>query len=162
MRRWTKFTAVAGLVAAGLVGVAATPASASETPAIYCDLVVPDLYHYKVTAVAVYEDDVAGPEIRQWKEFRYMIRMLVGGVYTDKNNVNIRLSESGRTKFTLDSPDDRKFGVWYTVRPSRPLYTSVWGPKGAHDHRANDLIEITAIFDRRFEADPSCTAWHKV
>jgi hypothetical protein len=143
-----------------VVGVG-SPAYASEISNIYCEL---QPYgrntRFLVTAIAYYNDNVDGPGIRRWYEFRY--RLSLTGVHRGtKNNVNIRVSENGDTVYALNSPDNREADIWYIVRPASPVHTCVWGPGGEHDHRANDLIEFKAIFDVPQGGDRACTAWVK-
>jgi hypothetical protein len=156
--RITALTALAATMAAGvLVTGLAQPAYAERVSDIYCDYAFGRYTRLKITATAYYTDNVDGPGIRRWYEFRY--RLDGGG---DKSNVNIRLSESGRQIFALDSPDNRTSDTFYSVRPANPVHTSVWGPEGEHDHRANDVIEFKAIFDIGQTSDPRCTAWAKI
>jgi hypothetical protein len=135
--------------------VAPTPAYASRTFDLICELVDTG-NHYKIMAVAYYVDNTIGPGLRRWYEFQYKFTTPLG---TTRNNVNIRLSESGQQVYAYNSPDDRREGVWYMLRPDRLVLTSIWGPQGEHDHRANDLIEFEAIFDIPHDGDPHCTAW---
>jgi hypothetical protein len=155
MRRWTVLAAV---VAAGAIVVGVNPAaSATRIDGIYCELRTDSEGLVRVDARAYYTDN-GDTGIRNWYRFDYHI----GGVHDrTKNNMNIRVSESGRQVYAWNSPDNRHSSVWYTHTPTRPVHTSIYGPSGEHDHRSNDLIELQGIFDFDHDADPRCTAWTK-
>lgn len=148
-------TALLLLAGGAAVSVPAAPAYASQTFKLTCEL-VGEAGHYAISAVAYYTDDTVGPGLRRWYEFQYYLST---PLHRPNNNVNIRLSESGQQVYSYKSPDDRRDNIWYKVRPDRLVLTSVWGPSGEHDHRANDLIEFDAIFDVSQASDPHCTAW---
>jgi hypothetical protein len=153
MRRWTALVGV--LVVGAFLAVVAPPAHATRTPEIKCAYVwAPTIYRLVVSAE--YDDNVVGPGVRRWTFFRFMVHG--GFLEEDHNNVNIRLKESGRVVFAYNSPDNLEYNRWYGVRPGSPVRTSVWGPEGEHDHRANDVLEVEAVFDRAGIADPRCTA----
>jgi hypothetical protein len=107
--------------------------------------------------MARYEDD-RQVEVRRWLSFSYKLSVVAGSNTTTKNNVNIRLYENETRVFTLYSPDDRRYGVWYGAVPESPLTTRL----PAHDHRTKDMIEFEAIFDVTAANDPRCFAWEKV
>lgn len=155
MRRWTVLAAV---LAAGALMVGVNPAAdATRIDGIYCELRTDSEGLVRLDARAFYADH---PEtgIRNWYRFDYRIQ---GAYGRTKNNVNIRVSESGRQVYAWNSPDDRHSSVWYSHNPTRPAHTSMYGPSGEHDHRSNDLIEFVGIFDFAVDADPRCTAWTK-
>jgi hypothetical protein len=145
-RRWMVPAAV--LVAGGLLAGFPAPALADTTPDLGCVRSL-DARVFRLTANADYSDS---PErgLRYWTRFRFMVHG--GAPDQNRNNVNIRLSEYGRTVFTYNSPDSIEFNRWYTVRPSTPVRTSIYSPQ------KNALIEAEAIFDLRGTADPRCTA----
>jgi hypothetical protein len=156
MRR--SIAALAGTLLTGafLIGMS-SPAGADTVVETYCELQHSPTSHLVLTASAYYVDE-DDSDLRRWTQFRYRLST-TGSFDRDKNNVNIRLSESGRQVYAWNSPDNRKTGVTYVHVPSDPVYTSSWGPSGEHDHRRNDLIEFEGIFDLPQAADPRCTAW---
>jgi hypothetical protein len=155
MRRWT---ALAAVLTAGALMVGINPvANATEVTGIYCELSTSEGI-VRIDANALYFDEPS-TGIRSWRRFSYRLR---GERDRTHNNVNIRVSESGRQVYAWNSPDDRVSGVWYNHRPTRAVHTSSYGPGGEHDHRRDDLIEFQAIFDFFMDGDPRCTAWTKV
>jgi hypothetical protein len=157
MKRWTP---LAGVLTAGvLVFGSAAPASAAQTPNLRCQTVL-SAKLYELTTYANYDDDVVAPGIRRWNYFRFMVH---GGGYDRRsNNVNVRLLEGSRLVYEYESPDSLEFNRWYVARPSSPVYTKSWGPKGEHDHRTNDVLRVEAIFDHAGGPDPSCIVLKKM
>jgi hypothetical protein len=152
--------ALAGTLLAGafLVGMS-SPANAAVAET-YCELQHSDRVHLALNARAYYVDD-GDTGLRRWTQFRYSLST-TGLLDRDKNNVNIRLSENGERVYAWNSPDNRETGVTYVHVPTDPVYTSIYGPSGEHDHRSNDLVELQGIFDLPQTGDPRCTAWKLV
>jgi hypothetical protein len=113
--------------------------------------------HLKLEATASHEDDWQA-QVRRWSTFSYRLIIVEGVNSTNKNNVNIRLYELDNLVYALNSPDNRRYGIWYRVIPVNTVTTSL----PAHDHRTRDMIEFEAIFDLPVATDPKCTAWTKV
>ncbi len=161
MKRRIALTALAGLLTTvTLAGGMGISASASTTPDLRCDLVyrfttppgVAREQALTLFASAVYVDNVDGPGIRTWTQFRFRLE----GFSTTHNNVNIRLTESGQTIYSWNSPDDLRSGQQYIRNVN--VHSSAWGPLGERDHRSHDLIEFEGIFDIPGADDVSCTA----
>jgi hypothetical protein len=104
-------------------------------------------YSFDITGYALYHQ-LPGKPTNQWTEFRYKVEGLTVGA-RNHNNVNIRLSENGTTRFADKSPDNRRLDTWYSVKPDRPVYTG-------SDNRVT--VDFRAIFDASGQSDPKCTA----
>lgn len=148
---------VAGALFAGLV----TPANADQIE-VRCSTEIEtsippfNLIYGEITGIAYYIPVANAPGLRAWSRFRYKVDGINIGT---KNNVNIRLVEGGVQKLEIKSPDDRRRGVWYEVRPNSPVFTLVGGPEGPHDHRTDDVVSFEGIYDNSRRRDPRCTAY---
>lgn len=155
MRRWTALTALTAVMTGSALapGPAAFASTTTTTPTRVCSKEVGGRV-LRLYAYAVYEENAA-TVLRDWTSFHYMVTG--GELAHSSNNVNIRLTESGNTRYAYNSPDALRFNTWYHTAPATPVLTSVWGPSGEHDHRANDHLRFTGIFDSPGLPDQSCT-----
>jgi hypothetical protein len=77
----------------------------------------------------------------------------------DRSNVNIRIYQGSTLRWAYNSPDNRHAGVWYDIIPQLGSNPPWHDPNGGYPvfTSGSARVTYTAIFDRAWWSDPSCT-----